>query len=55
MPSRNRFEYGFTAASATTVPSGDHVGRPGWNSGGVICWTAPPATSRIHTAPSWSV
>src|SRR5207249_4150695 len=45
VPSRNRFVNGATSASATCLPSGDHVGAPGCGSESWILVTAPVATS----------
>ena len=41
VPSRKRFENGFTAASTIVSPSADQLTRPGWNSVGVSCRTSP--------------
>src|SRR5688572_25396959 len=50
VPSRKRDEYGSSAANATFLPSGDHVGAPGPKFGAFTCVTAPLATSTTLTA-----
>src|SRR5688572_5747569 len=49
VPSRNRPEYGVSAATNTRLPSFDHDGLPGPKSGGWICLTSPEATSTTLT------